>query len=206
MYKVFKRCFDFMSALLLLIVLSPLLIVISVVVTIQMGWPFYFTQMRTTKDMKEFRLIKFRSMTNARDEKGDLLPDDQRRTNFGNWLRATSIDELPELFNIIKGDMAVIGPRPLRPQTNPYYKEREMDRFRVLGGLIPPEVQYRKTNPSWDEQLGWEAEYGKKCSLTTDVKIFISVFVVLFKRNKEGFGAETRRSLSEERAYMVKDK
>ena len=206
MYKVFKRCFDFISALLLLIVLSPLLIVISVVVTIQMGWPFYFTQMRTTKDMKEFRLIKFRSMTNARDEKGDLLPDDQRRTNFGNWLRATSIDELPELFNIIKGDMAVIGPRPLRPQTNPYYKEREMDRFRVLGGLIPPEVQYRKTNPSWDEQLGWEAEYGKKCSLTTDVKIFISVFVVLFKRNKEGFGAETRRSLSEERAYMVKDK
>ena len=143
MYKVFKRCFDFISALLLLIVLSPLLIVISVVVTIQMGWPFYFTQMRTTKDMKEFRLIKFRSMTNARDEKGDLLPDDQRRTNFGNWLRATSIDELPELFNIIKGDMAVIGPRPLRPQTNPYYKEREIpqiiiDRLNQIAGDKSP--------------------------------------------------------------------
>lgn len=205
MYKVFKRCFDTIAALLLLIAISPFLIIISVVVTIQMGWPFYFTQMRTTKGMKEFRLYKFRSMTNAKDDNGNLLPDDMRRTKFGNWLRATSLDELPELFNIIKGDMAVIGPRPLRPQTNPYYKESEMDRFRVLGGLIPPEVQYRKTNPSWDEQLEWEAEYGNNCSFMTDFNILLSVFVVLFKRNKEGFGAETRRSLSEERGYMKKE-
>lgn len=205
MYKVFKRCFDTIAALLLLIVISPFLIIISVVVTIQMGWPFYFTQMRTTKDMKVFRLFKFRSMTNAKDEKGNLLPDEKRRTKFGNWLRATSLDELPELFNIIKGDMAVIGPRPLLPQTNPYYKESEMERFNVLGGLIPPEVQYRQTNPSWDDQLRWEAEYGRNCSFRTDVKIIVSVFVVLFKRNKEGFGAETRRALETERAYMNKD-
>lgn len=205
MYKIFKRCFDFTAGLLLFIVLMPLFMVIAIVVTIQMGWPFYFTQMRTTKGMKEFRLYKFRSMTNAKDENGVLLPDEKRRTKFGNWLRATSMDELPELINIIKGDMAVIGPRPLLPQTNPYYKASEMDRFRVLGGLIPPEVLYRKTNPSWDEQLGWEAEYGRNSSFITDVKILFSVFVVLFKRNKEGFGAETRRSLSEERAYMNKD-
>lgn len=199
MYKLFKRCFDTVAALLLCIIISPLLLVIAIVVTIQMGWPFYFTQIRTTKDKREFKLMKFRSMSNAKDENGNLLPDEKRRTKFGNWLRATSLDELPELLNIIKGDMAVIGPRPLLPQVNKYFKESEMDRFNVLGGLIPPEVQYHQTNPSWDEQLGWESEYGRNCSFGTDIKILISVFVVLFKRNKEGFGAVTRKSLASER-------
>ena len=200
MYKLLKRCFDTIAALLLCIIISPLFLIISIVVTIQMGWPFYFTQIRTTKDKREFKLVKFRSMSNAKDESGNLLPDEKRRTKFGNWLRATSLDELPELFNIIKGDMAVIGPRPLLPQVNKYFRDSEIDRFNVLGGLIPPEVQYRQTNPSWDEQLKWEAEYGRNCSLVTDVKILISVFSVLFKRNKEGFGKETRKSLSAERS------
>lgn len=200
MYKYIKRFLDFILTLLLLIAISPLLIVLALIVEIKMGHPFYFTQVRTTKDMKEFKLMKFRSMTNAKDENGVLLPDDKRRTKFGNWLRSTSLDELPELINILKGDMSIIGPRPLMPQDNKYYKESELPRFRVKGGLIPPEVAYFCTNPSWNEQLSWEADYGKNCSFILDMKIFVSVFVVLFKRNNEGFGAVTRKPLSSERS------
>lgn len=200
MYFVIKRFFDIFLTLTLLIVIFPLLLVISIIVEIRMGHPFYFTQIRTTKGLKEFRLLKFRSMTNAKDENGNLLPDEKRRTPFGNWLRATSLDELPELINILKGDMSIIGPRPLLPEHNLYYKESEKDRFRVKGGLIPPEVMYKRTNPSWDEQLEWESEYGRKCSFNLDFKIFIAVFVILFKRNKEGFGAVTRQSLASERS------
>ena len=199
MYKYIKRALDFILTLLLLIAISPLLIVLALIVEIKMGHPFYFTQVRTTKDMKEFKLMKFRSMTNAKDENGVLLPDDKRRTKFGNWLRSTSLDELLELFNILKGDMSIIGPRPLLPKDNKHYKSSELARFNVKGGLIPPEVLYGKTNPSWDEQLGWEAEYGKDCTFIRDVKIFFTVFIVLFKRNQEGFGYVTRKPLSSER-------
>ena len=204
MYKFVKRFFDVLLASLLTIAISPFLLILALIVEIEMGHPFYFTQERTTKGKKTFRLYKFRSMTNAKDANGELLPDEQRRTKFGNLLRATSLDELPELFNIIKGDMSIIGPRPLLPQQTPYFKECEQSRFDVRGGLIPPEVLYGRTNPSWDEQLGWEADYGKKCSFALDLKVFFMVFVVLFKRNKEGFGAETRASLSGEREYLVK--
>lgn len=199
MFKFFKRLFDFISATLLFIVISPLFVVLAIVVRIQMGKPFYFTQERTTKDHRVFKLIKFRSMTNAKDENGELLPDEMRRTKFGNWLRATSLDELPELINIIKGDMSVIGPRPLVLKYEGFYKDSEEPRFFVRGGLIPPEVLHKVTNPSWDEQLQWEADYGKDCSLALDIKILISVFVVLFKRNQTGFGAVTRESLLAER-------
>lgn len=200
MYKYIKRIFDFILTLLLLIVISPFLLILALIVEIQMGHPFYFTQNRTTKGMKEFKLMKFRSMTNARDENGNLLPDEKRRTKFGNWLRATSLDELPELINILRGDMSIIGPRPLLPQDNIYYKESEMPRFNVKGGLIPPEVAYHGTNPSWDEQLGWEAEYGNNCTFKKDFNIFLSVFIVLFKRNKEAFGSVTRQPLASERS------
>lgn len=196
MYKYIKRFFDVVLTGILLITISPLLIVLAILVEIKMGHPFYFTQIRTTKGKREFRLIKFRSMTNEMDEHGNLLPDEQRRTRFGNWLRATSLDELPELINIIKGDMSIIGPRPLLVEHNKYFKDSELSRFNVRGGLIPPEVMYGKTNPSWDEQLRWEAEYGLNYSFTLDLKVFFSVFIILFKRNKEGFGAVTREGLS----------
>jgi len=199
MFLAFKRLFDFASATLLFVVILPLFMVLALIVRIQMGKPFYFTQQRTTKGHRVFKLIKFRSMTNARDENGELLPDEMRRTRFGNWLRATSLDELPELINIIKGDMSVIGPRPLVIPYEGYYKESEESRFAVRGGLIPPEVLHGVTNPSWDEQLQWEAEYGRNCSFVLDFKILWSVFVVLFKRNRTGFGAVTRASLLEER-------
>lgn len=203
MYKIFKRVFDFTSALLLFIVIFPLLVIIAIITEINMGHPFYFTQERTTKGMKTFRLIKFRSMTNARDTNGELLPDEMRRTKFGNFLRSTSLDELPELINIIKGDMSVIGPRPLRPDCNPYYYESEKPRFNVRGGLIPPEVMHGY-DPSWDDQLKWDAEYANSCSLKTDVRIFFMVFITLFRRNKEGFGSVTRESLIKERTEIKK--
>lgn len=199
MYIFIKRIIDILLTACLLLVISPVLLIIALIVEIKMGHPFYFTQLRTTKRMREFRLYKFRSMTNAKDEKGELLPDEYRRTAFGNWLRATSLDELPELINILKGDMSIIGPRPLLPKHNIFFKDSELSRFKVKGGLIPPEVMHGKTNPSWDDQLKWEAEYGNNCTFATDLKVFISVFKVLFKRNKEGFGAITRKSLSSER-------
>lgn len=201
MYKHFKRVFDFTSALFLFIIILPLLIILAIIVEIEMGHPFYFTQQRTTKGMKTFKLVKFRSMTNAKNEQGELLPDEMRRTKFGNLLRATSLDELPELINIIKGDMSVIGPRPLGPAYNSYYKESELPRFNVRGGLIPPEVAHGY-DPSWDDQLRWDAEYAQSCSLKTDFRILCSVFVTLFRRNKEGFGSVTRESLIKERTEI----
>ncbi len=199
MYKIIKRMLDIILTGLLLIAILPILIILAIIVELNMGHPFYFTQIRTTKGERQFKLIKFRSMTNAKDENGNLLPDDKRRTKFGNMLRATSLDELPELFNILKGDMSIIGPRPLLTNYTGYYKEEEMPRFMVRGGLIPPEVMHGY-DPSWDEQLKWDAEYAENCTFTTDLKIFFCVFVTLFKRNKEHFGAVTRQSLIDERA------
>lgn len=199
MYKIIKRLMDITLTGLLLIAILPILIILAIIVELNMGHPFYFTQIRTTKGERQFKLIKFRSMTNAKDENGNLLPDEKRRTKFGNMLRATSLDELPELLNILKGDMSIIGPRPLLANYTGYYKEEEMPRFKVRGGLIPPEVMHGY-DPSWDEQLKWDADYAENCTFANDLKIFFSVFVTLFKRNKEHFGAVTRQSLTEERA------
>ena len=148
-YKVFKRCFDFTSALLLLIVISPLFLVLMICVRFSMGSPIFFHQERSGKDEKPFGLMKFRTMTDARDAEGNLLPDHERLTKFGRFLRNSSLDELPELLNIIKGDMAVIGPRPLYMKYNPYYTEYERKRNKVRGGLIPPESLYYDSFLTW---------------------------------------------------------
>ena len=116
MYKFFKRCFDFCSAALLFIVISPLFLLLVLLVRIKLGKPVFFCQVRSGKDRKPFKMIKFRTMTNEKDGAGNFLPDEQRLTKFGHWLRSTSLDELPELINIMKGDMSVIGPRPLQPK------------------------------------------------------------------------------------------
>lgn len=203
-YKVIKRILDIVLSLSLFIVISPFLVILAVIVEIKMGHPFYFVQNRTTKDERVFKLIKFRSMTNAKDKDGNLLPNDLRRTKFGNWLRSSSLDELPEIINIIKGDMSIIGPRPLVVQYKGYYKEEEMPRFKVRGGLIPPEVMHG-FDPCWDDQLKWDAEYANDCSFKTDLKAFYCVFVTLFERNKEQTGSVSRKTLIEERPYMNKN-
>ena len=138
-------------------------------------------------------------MSNATDSEGNLLPDNQRVTKFGLWLRNSSLDELPELINIIKGDMSVIGPRPLITQYNPYFTEREKLRFKVRGGLIPPESLYMDSFLTWDRQLEYEASYAENLSLVLDLRIFISVFKTMHKRGVKDYGGYERKSLIEER-------
>ena len=201
MYKIFKRCFDFISALLLFIVISPVFILLAILVRINLGSPIFFHQERSGKGMKPFNMTKFRTMTNASDDDGNLLPDDQRFTKFGRWLRSTSMDELPELLNIIKGDMSVIGPRPLPIKYDPYYREEELSRFDVRCGLITPDSVDESPVVSWDKQLAYEADYGKNISLTLDMRIFISVFKILFKRQTNDYGSYVRDKLDVERGY-----
>lgn len=199
MYKIIKRALDFCSSLLLLICLSPVFIVLMILVRCKLGSPIFFTQERSTLGGKSYKLIKFRSMTNAKDADGNFLPDGKRRTPFGAWLRNSSLDELPELLNIIKGDMSVIGPRSMLIEYNDYYTEYEKNRFLVRGGLLPPEILEDNPVPTWDEQLKWEADYGKNCSLALDMKIFMKTFQLLFHRANTDYGDYTRESLIKER-------
>lgn len=204
MYLALKRCFDFISSLLLLILISPLFLILALLVRIKMGSPIMFHQIRTGKRMKQFGMTKFRTMTNETDEEGNLLPDEQRQTKFGKWLRSSSLDELPELLNIIKGDMSVIGPRPLPPAYDDYYTQEEKKRFRVRGGLITPDSIDPDPIITWDKQLAYEADYGENVSLMKDLKIFIGVFRILFRRTKTDYGEYVREALNVEREKWCK--
>lgn len=198
-FRIFKRIFDLVSALFLLIVISPLFIVLVLLVRIKLGSPVFFTQERTGKDMKRFNLIKFRTMTNAKDKNGQLLPDEMRQTKFGALLRTSSLDELPELLCIIRGDMSVIGPRPLPPVYDDYYTDQELKRFNVKGGLIPPDSIDDNAVISWDEQFRYEENYAENLSLINDIKIFFNVFKIIFQRRKTDYGNFVRKPLYEER-------
>lgn len=202
MYLAFKRTFDFISSLLLLIVISPLFLLLVLLVRLKMGSPILFHQVRTGKGMKQFEMTKFRTMTNDTDEDGNLLPDEQRQTKFGKWLRSSSLDELPELLNIIKGEMSVIGPRPLPPIYDDYYTEEEKKRFKVRGGLITPDSIDPNPVISWDKQLAYEADYGENVSLIKDLKIFVGVFRILLRRTETDYGEYVREPLNVERANL----
>ena len=143
-------------------------------------------------------------MTNDTDEDGNLLPDEQRQTKFGKWLRSSSLDELPELLNIIKGDMAVIGPRPLPPVYDDYYTEEEKKRFLVRGGLVTPDSVDPSPVISWDKQLQYEADYGENVSLIKDLKIFVGVFRILLRRTETDYGEYVREALNVERKNINK--
>lgn len=204
MFKFWKRTFDFCSSLVLFIVISPLFLVLAILVRVNLGSPILFRQVRTGKGMKNFSIMKFRTMTNVTDNDGNLLPDEERFTKFGRWLRSSSLDELPELFNIINGDMSVIGPRPLPPTYNDYYKPEEMDRFNVRGGLVTPDSVDPNPIISWDKQLEYESVYGKNLSFKRDLNIFLGVFHILFKRTETAYGEFVREPLNVERANMKK--
>lgn len=199
MYRFIKRFFDLILSLLLFIAISPFFLVFIVLVRIKHGAPVFFRQNRSTLDGRSFGLYKFRTMTNDCDENGVLLPDDKRVTKFGAWLRNTSLDELPELLNIIKGDISIIGPRPMPVEYTSYFTDKEKHRFYVRGGLIPPESLKGNPTPSWDEQLQWEAEYGEQVSFKLDTKIFFNVFYLLFKRDSGNYGIYVRDTLINER-------
>ncbi|MBO4339093.1 MAG: sugar transferase [Clostridia bacterium] len=198
-YLVIKRCFDIISALSLFILLIPLFALICLLVRIKMGSPIFYRQVRSGKNRKQFSVIKFRTMTNQTDENGNLLADEFRQTKFGNFLRSTSLDELPELLSIVKGDMSVIGPRPLPIKYNEYFNERELKRFEVRSGLLPPDSVESSAIISWDKQLEYEADYAENISLHNDIKIFFSAIKILFKRNETNYGSFVRLPLDEER-------
>jgi len=202
MFRFLKRTFDFCSSLVLFIAITPIILVLAILVRVNLGSPIIFRQVRTGKGMKNFSIIKFRTMTNAKDKDGNLLPDEDRFTKFGRWLRSSSLDELPELINIINGDMSVIGPRPLPPTYNAYYKPEEMARFKVRGGLITPDSVDPNPVISWDKQFEYEADYGERLSFMKDLKIFTGVFRILFKRTETDYGEYVRPPLNVERANM----
>lgn len=199
-FKGIKRSFDCLSALILFIVISPIFVIICALVRLNMGKPIFFKQVRSGLNKKPFTIVKFRTMTNQKDENGNFLPDEKRQTKFGNFLRSTSLDELPELIAIIKGDMSVIGPRPLPLVYDEYYTDRELKRFDVRGGLLPPDSVEQSAFISWDKQLEYEASYAENLSLTNDIKILISAVKIVLRRNKTDYGSYVRLPLNEERA------
>lgn len=186
MYKhFFKRFFDFWISLTALLVLSPILIVITLWLTIaNKGAGAFFTQERPGKDAKIFNVIKFKSMTDERDAEGKLLPDAQRLTKVGRFVRSTSIDELPQLINVLKGDMALIGPRPLLPEYLPYYTKREQLRHTVRPGITGLSQVTIRNNPDWDLKLSYDVKYVEQLSLFLDLKILLmTIKNVLYKKD-----------------------
>ena len=184
----FKRFYDIFLSLLALIILGLPLLVISIIARIKMGKGILFKQRRIGKNNKEFKLLKYRTMTNDRDENGVFLPDEQRITKFGNFLRKTSIDELPSLLNILKGDMSIIGPRPLPVRYLPRYTDDQKRRHEVRPGLSNPATTHGRNAQTWEEQFERDVEYVDHLSMWTDIKsIFATIKVVL---TREGATAE----------------
>lgn len=194
--KYFKRPLDFCCGLAAVIVFSWLYILLAILVRIKLGSPVLFTQERPGKDGKIFKLYKFRSMTDARDENGELLPDEVRLTKFGKMLRATSLDELPEAFNILKGDMSVIGPRPLLVQYLPRYNAQQRRRHEVRPGLSGYAQVHGRNTVSWQDRFRMDVEYVDHITFLGDLKIIQdSVMVAFVKRS--GISSETSATMEE---------
>ena len=204
--KYIKRLLDIVLSLIAIIVLSPVYLIVAIVVRIQMGSPVLFSQDRIGKGEKVFKLYKFRSMTNEKDENGKLLPEEKRLTKFGLTLRSTSLDELPELFSILKGDMSIVGPRPLPTYYGPYYFPEERKRHQVRGGLIPPDGLSKQTTPEWETQFKYDNYYVDNVSFLLDCKVILVTFLILFKRVEAQYGTKDRPHLNEYRAWMDKEK
>lgn len=186
--KFFKRFFDFFLSLIALLVLSPVLLILIVVGAIAMGGNPFFTQLRPGKIDKKtgkekiFKLVKFRTMSNKKDKDGNLLPDAERLNKYGRILRATSLDELPELWNILKGDMAIVGPRPLAVQYLPYYNETERKRHTVLPGLTGWAQVNGRNAVNWPERFAFDVEYVEHLSFWFDIKIIFKTIGKVLKR------------------------
>lgn len=200
--KCFKRLLDILLSLVAIILLLPVYVIIALIVWKYMGKPVLFSQMRIGKDEKPFQLYKFRSMTNETDENGNLLDEQVRLTKAGIALRSSSLDELPELFSILKGEMSFVGPRPLPTYYGPYYFESERKRHTVRGGLIPPDGLCGETTPSWETQFKYDVYYAENVSFLLDIKVIMATFLILLKRVKNNYGAEDRPHLNEYRANI----
>lgn len=182
--KYIKRILDFILSLLAITILSPIFIILIIVGFIQMKGNPFFCQERVGKDEKTFKLIKFRTMSNEKDKNGNLLPNEIRLNKYGRILRSTSLDEFPELFNILLGSMSVVGPRPLLPEYLPYYIGEERHRHDVRPGLTGlAQVNGRNVISSWEERFSYDLEYVKKYSLIMDISIIFKTALKVIKKS-----------------------
>ena len=196
--KCFKRIIDFTLSMIALAILLPLLLILTVIGAVAMGGNPFFVQPRPGKKDKHgnekiFHLIKFRTMSNKKDANGNLLPDDVRLNKYGKFLRSTSLDELPELLNILKGDMSIVGPRPLLVEYLPYYTENERRRHDIRPGLTGwAQVNGRNNIHSWEERFRYDLEYVENCSLAFDVRVLILTVKKVLKRSDVLVGSEIK--------------
>lgn len=181
--KYIKRIIDVMCSIFILLLFWWIYIIVAILVRIKLGSPVIFKQERPGKNGKIFNLYKFRSMSNAKDNNGNLLPDEIRLTRFGKILRATSMDELPELFNILKGDMSLIGPRPLSVEYLPYYTDQEMHRHDVRPGLSGLAQVNGRNGLQWEKRFAYDLNYVNKITFWGDLKIILLTIVKVFKRD-----------------------
>lgn len=182
-----KRLLDIIISAISITVLSPLLVVIALMVKINLGSPVIYTQLRPGKNEKIFTIYKFRTMSNSKDDKGQLLPDELRLTRFGRWLRSTSLDEMPELFNVLKGDMSIIGPRPLLVKYLPLYNEYQRRRHEVKPGISGLAQINGRNAISWEEKFALDVKYIETMSFRLDIKIAIITIIRVLR--KDGINA-----------------
>ena len=202
--KYIKRLLDIIMAAAGIIVLSPVMLVTAFLVRVKLGSPVIFKQKRPGKNERIFEMYKFRSMTDERDQDGNLLPDEVRLTEFGKKLRATSVDDLPELFNILKGDMSVVGPRPQLVRDMVFMTAKQRKRHEVLPGLTGLAQVNGRNKISWEEKLSWDLKYVNHISLRTDLSIVVKTIIKVLKReNISTVGMETAEDLGD---YLVRTK
>ena len=187
MYKqFFKRILDFVVTLLGLICISPIFLILCLLVRIKLGSPVFFKQVRITKGEKPFMIIKFRTMTDARDKDGNLLPDTERFTKFGDFMRNSSLDELPELLNVLKGDMSLVGPRPLYPIYLPYYTKEESLRHTVRGGITGLAQINGRALCRWNDRFAYDVKYVNNVTFINDMKILWRTFFKVANQDNIG--------------------
>ena len=204
--KFFKRFLDIFLSLLALLLFWWVLAIIAIIVRINMGSPVLYKSERMGKDEKPIKLYKFRSMTNETDENGVLLPAPQRLTKFGRLLRSTSLDELPSLLNILKGDLSIVGPRPLLMKYQPYYYDHERARHSIRPGLTGWAQVNGRNLVSWDDKFKMDVEYVNKMSLWMDIKILFLTVYKVFKRADIVHDDQTTQSLYIVRSFMDEEK